>query len=701
MLPIPSSDDFWIYSQDKPTKERRKEWWSQYSNVNIAMQAQSVSDTQVKAGNLSSINRYNSQLFQSNSALNFNRVLPAVNMICGRQRANRKSTIAVPVEHNDDQAATDNTDLLFHIWKNSSSDEVLSQAFEDMVTTGLSLINVTVDYTEDPVSGDIKAELVPMPCMLIDPYFRKRDMSDANVIWRRQMISPMQAQFLAPEGMHEVIAGMKPRYGGTKDGRFSYMGEIYNWGTQNLLAWDEIWYKDTRQATFVIDPVNGISKEWEGTKEQLKVFLSHFPQIKVHKTLVPTVKLMIAADDRTLYDGPNPLGIDAYPFAPCIGYHNPDIPNFVDRFQGPVRSAVASQFIYTHRQTMNLKTSEAQVQSGFIYKPTSLVNPQDIFLRDAGKGIPLKAEAEMTDIIKIEQPDIRASQMEMAALMAKEVLMNMGINEELMGTAVDDKAGILAMLRQGAGLVGLNTIFDSADYTQKILGKLYLQIAQRNYTKGKVQRILGREVNPEWENKTFLKYDIRIEEGPNTTTARQLTFQQLMQLKELGVPVPSEFLLENLTIQDKSKMVEQVKAQEQQSAKAQSDQAAAQIAVLKAQIKDLEARASANTSLGLERVSRVDENEALARERTAQSHRDEAAAGLDRVKAIKELDHMRLDGIQKALGLLNILEQDPKEDIAPQQMASALASQPMQGAQQASQQASNPYLDGGYQQPGL
>ena len=51
-----------------------------------------------------------------------------------------------------------------------------------------------------------------------------------------------------------------------------------------------------------------------------------------------------------------------------------------------------------------------------------------------------------------------------------------GVNEELMGSAVDEKAGILAMLRQGAGLTTLQRLFDQCDETQKQCGDIIIQM---------------------------------------------------------------------------------------------------------------------------------------------------------------------------------------------------------------------------------
>jgi len=46
------------------------------------------------------------------------------------------------------------------------------------------------------------------------------------------------------------------------------------------------------------------------------------------------------------------------------------------------------------------------------------------------------------------------------------------------------------MLRQGAGLTTLQTIFDKLDYTQRLYGKIRLSAIRKNFSKGKIRNIL-------------------------------------------------------------------------------------------------------------------------------------------------------------------------------------------------------------------
>ena len=644
------------YTEGDPSVQKMLDnTYTEAITINQSFWAEADIDTRFKVGDQDLVDNYYGNLpaFRRKQFY-FNRIKRVCNLIEGFQRRNRKSTITVPVEHNDDKASDQWTRLLFNTMKGANCDELLSEGFGmGGVTTGMSLLNVYINYDKDPHSGDIKCDHVPYNSFLIDPYFRKKDFSDCNYIWRRQWLTKDAVKSYAPDSMADFIDGMQIR--GNRDGKFQFMAESYNYAMNNLLAFDEYWYKDTREATFIFDAQNGLTREWMGSEEELEQFLQAYPQIQKIMKTIPTVKLILCVEGKTIYNGPNPLGIDRYPFVPILGYYEPNIPYFPWRVQGVVRNLRDSQFLYNRRKVIELDILESQINSGFKYKPTSLVNPRDIFLEGQGKGIAIKQEALMEDVQEIQPAQIPPSMIQLSEMLGQEIQEISGVNEELLGSATDDKAGILSMLRQGAGLTTLQTLFDQLDFSQKLLGEIFLEVTQKNYSYGKIARILGEEPGEEFKYKVFLNYDVRIEEGINTATQRQLQFAQLMHLHEAGVPIPSASLIEAATLQDKEKLVATIQQQEQQQAQQEQMQVQTQLQMLKAQIEKLEGETVSLHGLGIERMSRVEENRSLATQREAEAVENIASARLDKVKAIKELQEMDLNQIQKLLEIVNAL----------------------------------------------
>jgi hypothetical protein len=595
----------------------------------------------------------------------FNRIKRVVNMVSGYQRRNRKSTIVTPIENGDAVTADQFTKVMYWINQQEGVLETISSAYEGALITGMNLLQVWVDYRSDPLSGNIRVDNCSYNSFLIDHYFRKSDLSDCNGIWKRTFITKREAISLLPEQEDEIIG----LYGqDNRDGKFQFMPESYNYGLKNLLTYDEFYYRDFRRQKMLVDTQTGETMEWKSEdKERLEEFLRRYPTITMIENEIPTVKLAIVVQGRVMYDGPNPMGTDCYPFVPVLAYYHPEIPYFPWRIQGMVRGLRDAQFLYNRRRAIELDILESQISSGFKYKENALVNPKDIFLSGQGRGLALKEEANMTDVEQIMPPQIPPSMIQLSELLAKEVMEISGVNEELLGSAMDEKAGVLSMLRQGAGLTTLQGLFDQLDYSQKLLGKIILQIVQTNFMPGKIQKIIQAQPSDQFYNKAFGRYDCVVEEGLNTTTQKQMQFAQLLQLREVGVPIPNDILLDACTLQDKQKLIDAIQKSEQQESQSQQMQQQAAVEELKARTKLSNARATADEGLGLERLSRIKENQALAEERKAQAVKDENSALLDMVKSLKEIDTIDLDHIQKLMALHSMIkaQEQPLEEAQP------------------------------------
>jgi hypothetical protein len=596
----------------------------------------------------------------------FNRIRRCINMVSGYQRKNRKSTIVTPIENGDAETADQFTKIMMWLNQHEGILETISGAFEGSLVTGMNLLHVWMDYRTDPVSGNIRVDNCSYNSFLIDPYFRKTDLSDCRAVWKRSFLTKREAISLMP-GRSEEILGLTGYDSGTgRDGKFQFMPEQYNYSMKNLLTYDEFWYRDYRMQKIICDPQTGEIMEWSSDdNDRLKLYMQTYPNLVLLEQEIPTVKLAIVIQGKVFYDGPNPNGTDLYPFIPVLSYYAPELPYFPTRVQGLVRGMRDAQYLYNRRKVIELDILESQINSGFIYKENALVNPKDVWqLTGQGRGLALKEEANMTDVIQIQAPQVPPSMIELSKIMGEEIQNIAGINEELLGSAVDDKAGILSMLRQGAGLTTLQGLFDNLDHAQKLLGNLILELIQANFTPGKIQKILeGKQPADQFYSKAFGKYGCAIEEGFNTTTQKQMQFAQLLQLRELGVPVPDEALLDAAIIQDKKKLLESINSQKQQAQQMQQMQIQASLKEQQARTELAKSRSIADQGLGLERLSRVKENQALAEERTAAAEKDHYMAILDLIRGAKELEGIDIGHVETLVRVADMMKAREQESL--------------------------------------
>ena len=298
-------------------------------------------DIRLEAGDASLMSQLNQNLTMTGSnSYYFNLVRPVCNMVSGYQRKNRKSSVCVPLENADQQTADQFTKILLQIYKKENVYETISEAFHGGATvTGMNMLQVYLDFTDDPVNGDIKVDNLAYNEFMIDPYFRKHDLSDASFVWRRSYMTHSAAAAIMPEEYYDRIMSLQGNPSGmAKDGRFQYMPECFGYTQGNKVSYDEYWYRDYRKQKLLIDKQTGETLDISrNEKADVDRFLSENPTVIVIEKDIPTVRLAIRIQDEVMIDTENPLGIDDYPFIPVIGYYNKSMPYMYQRLSGICR----------------------------------------------------------------------------------------------------------------------------------------------------------------------------------------------------------------------------------------------------------------------------------------------------------------------------------------------------------------------------
>jgi len=653
---FPDRGSTYLDDSHKTVLSKMETFYANSISMNQAFWSEADTDTKFEVGDGNLWNDlYGNLPSHRKRQFNFNRIRPIINMISGHQRRSRKSIIAVPIENADNETSDQFTKVLMWCVNQESILETISESFHGALVTGMNLLQVWLDFRSDPISGNIKVDNCSYNSFIIDPFFKKADLSDCNGIWKRSFLTKRECISLMPDKSEDILGLSSSDSGSGQDGKFQHMPESR--GTNNLLTYDEFYYRDYRTQKMLVDTETGESMEWKSEdQERLDLYLARYPQVTIIEQEVPTVRLAIVVQGKVLYDGPNPLGIDKYNFVPVFAYYNPQMSDFQWRIQGVVRGLRDAQYLYNRRRIIELDILESTINTGWVYKENALVNPKDVFLTGQGRGLALKEEAAMTDVQQIQSPVIPPTTIQLSELLAKEMPLISGVNEELLGSALDDKAGVLSMLRQGAGLTTLQGLFDQLDRAQKNLGKIMIDIIQANFTPGKIKKILeGEEPTDQFHNKAFGKYHADVQDGLNTATQRQMQFAQMLQLKELGLPISPEDLLEAATLQNKDRIIKNLQKSEEAAAQQQQQQAEMAMQLQQSQIELAHARSQADIGLYAERTSRVAENEASAVERIHKANSEDQSATLDKIKAVKELEDIDIKHMERYFDMVNAL----------------------------------------------
>jgi len=674
-------------SDDAPVREMIETFYNDAMMVNQNYWQEASVDARFNAGDQTLWSELYNVPIRTRKNFSFNHIRRISNLLSGYQRRTRKSMIVTPEENSGQETADQFTKLLSVISRNSNILDVISEAYNGAVVTGMNVMHIWVDYRNDPISGEIKVDNCSYNSFIMDPYFRKRDLTDCNAMWKRSFLRKDAIISLVPN-KKDQIEEMSAYY---TDGKFPYMPEN-GFIDKNLLAYDEFYYRAYRKQKLLVDVNLGETLEWTGTDESLREFLAQYPQIDVIDTTIPTVKLALLVNGSVIFNDLNPIGLDTYPFVPVFGYFDPDIDNYPLKIQGIVRGLRDVQYLYNRRKIIELDYAESLIGNGFIYKEDSLVDPDDPMKTGNGRMIRLKQDADMGDFIPIPKNDIPSSWPQLTESLGKEFREISGASEETLGVADDFKSAALARLRSGWSLVQQQTLFDQLDSSQQLLGELMVKIIQNNYTPGKIKKILGEEPTPEFYNKKFAKYNIAIEEGFDTATQRQYEFTQLVVLKEMGIEIPDSALINAAAIQNKNDLIAAMEQQSKSVQQAQEVQSKQDMAEQQATMNLLNARAAADQSMARRRDSEISKDKFDMINETIKTAQNEQKTNIEAIKALKDLEQADPNKIDELVELMQIIQSE-RDNVQQQKlfedelMEQEMAQQPIADTEYPEQQA--------------
>lgn len=596
---------------------------------------------------------------EGRSTWSFNLIRKNINMVDGYQRAHRLSSVVVPQEAQDQQAADDLSQMLQYVFQAGDGYKTISDAFSGAIKTGWNLCTVWMDYRDDPVNGDIKFGREPYSGFITDPYFTRKDLGDCNYVIRRKYLSPEQVISLLPGYEKEIWEIWKN--GNARDDKFTWLPYQQQPNGQDYIAYNEFYEQKWRQVPVLVDEQTGEYTEWEGPKEALEQFLKQFPQLKKITKPKRYVECHIILNDVYIKSERNQFGLNEYPFVPFFGIFEPESDRWELKLQSLVRCMVDPQTETNRRLSQMTDMIESQINSGWLADEDSVINPNSLFQSGQGKVIWRRQNAKPGAVEKIQPGNIPPSFFQLTDVFAQGMSEILGVNDAAFGIPESgQETASLMMMRQGAAITNLQYVFDNLRSAQKQLSEKVLKLAL-TWTPEKWARILGRQPDPRIFQEGVLKYDIAIQEGILTDTQRQMRFRQMTDLYQLtggpGVsPITPQMLYDEAPLQGKTQISQLIAQNMQQAQQQAQQQQQMQMEVLQGQMENLKASSIEKVAGAKERYTRAFANTSLETERSARAVDDRASAALDRVKAIKELQELDLESLMKGLTILQGLQ---------------------------------------------
>ena len=577
-----------------------------------------------------------------------------VKWISGYQRRNIKSIRYDAVEGGDEQTAEQFTALNTWSMQHSNSYYVESEAFEGCLKQGINLINV---YNNR--NFDTKAERFGYNQFLLDPTFTRRDLDDCHYGMLRKYITKAEATMLLP-GRESIIKNID-KIG--QDEMYPYYTRPQLYG-EKLLSYDEFQQRTTVEKKIILIKPTNKEFVWQGSTKDLRAFMALMTADGIPSELIsvftrwePTVEVTVFLEGKEVTHSVDPYGISDFSFTPVIAYFDPDFDRMEIKLQSVIRGLVDSQRAADKRMMSMMAMFEQQVGSGLDYEEDALVDDEDAFITGPGKPRQFRKDALTQGRARDRvTPDIPAGMFQLHDLFDRQMPKSLNINDELTGFGEGGNAqvaGFLAKLRMQGGLVGLEDLFDNLSWSRKTVGEKRLKLYQQ-YPLEKVKRVLDQEPSQEFVTGDFGKYDAATVEGIITDTQRNMFYNDLIQLKELGLklqdpaPISWPMLMKNAPVAMKGELMKEVEQNEQKKQEAQQKQ---------------EQMQQQSRMLEMERVKgEILGNRGIAEERRAQAVENMSDAALNRAKTAAEIEDLAtgraIELLQQAIQIEQINQQN-------------------------------------------
>lgn len=477
---------------------------------------------------------------EGRNTFTINKIKSKIDWIDGWQIQNRLSPIVLPIQSTSQQASDDLTELALYVFDKYKGYRNISESFSAGNKTGWSLLNVYADYNTDPVNGDIQFARDPYSGFILSAYFTKLDLSDCDHVIKRKYITPSVAATLLPGQEDEVMS--LARDGWERDNKFTWMVFQRVPTGQRMMAYNEFYQQKYEVQKVIFNKTTGRMIDWDGDQE-IKDIIFRAAQEQRHEVEIISrkrkyIEKHIVLNNNYMRTEINPYGLDEYPFALYSPILEPESEEYTYKVQSLVRQLLDPQRELNRRRSQMIDIVESQLNSGWIEEDGAVKNPKMLYQSGQGRRIVLNDGYKADSIQRIQPAVVPPSFFQETNQAEQDLMEILGMNPTLFGhVETRQVSALVEMARQKAGLMAQEEIFDRLVEFQSAIAMKVVKMCQQ-WSPQKIATILGREPSQEIFNKDLCKYHVTVSEGILTPTQKYLYFRQVMELKELGEPIP-------------------------------------------------------------------------------------------------------------------------------------------------------------------
>ena len=526
---------------------------------------------------------------QGRPALTINTILPTINAVLAEQSTKKADIQFKPRGGGNQEIADVLTQVYAQVADNNKLDWIEAQVFSDGLIQDRGYFDVRIDF-DDHVNGEIKIEAKDPLDVLIDTDAKHYDPRTWNEIFETKWMSIDEIEetygqakadklrFLAETGTTLGADSMEfeeSRYGDTDEYNYGqqYPGDPENARMLRSIRVIERQYYKLDDCMYYVDPVTGdkrkIPNAWGKKKREQFAddFGLHIVSKKVRK-----VRWTVTADRVVFFDDWSPYA--HFTLVPYFPYFRRGRPF------GMVRNLISPQEQLNKISSQELHIVNTTANSGWVVESGSLtgMTADDLEEHGAETGLVLEYNRGSSPPAKIPPNQIPTGLDRLGQKAAANIKQSSGVSESMLGTDGPEVSGVAIQQKQNRGILMIQVPLDNLTKTRQYLAEKILQLIQQYYTEERLIQITDESdpfkpsipvpinaMTPEGaivNDLTIGEYDVVVDTMPARDTFDEVQFAEAIQLRQAGVPIPDDMIVEYSHLSQKAQIADRIRRQQ-------------------------------------------------------------------------------------------------------------------------------------------
>lgn len=263
--------------------------------------------------------------------------------------------------------------------------------------------------------------------------------------------------------------------------------------------------------------------------------------------------------------------------------------------RGLVDNAVGAQEMLNKALSQYIHILNSTANSGWLVEQNSLSNMSTDDLEEQGAvtGIVIEYKHGTSKPEKIEPNQVPTGVDRLMTIGSEKIRTITGITDAIRGQSQgSSQSGKAIQSLQFGSMLSLAVPLDNLARTRHLLASRMLELIQQFMDVPQVMRIVDKNVDGTEQTSELLlnwtmetgellndltvgEYDVVVTEQPNAVTFENSQYQQALELKQLGAPIPWSYIVRRSSLADKNELVAEVARMEQGQQDAEKEAKAA------------------------------------------------------------------------------------------------------------------------------